>query len=95
MARTASVIEPYGRVEQISSGLCAGEPVTRQPEVRWSVVTQRDRPLELAWRPGPGRERQVDPLEILGPRLRVHVALSGRDPGVPKKLLNEASVCVS
>lgn len=38
-----------------------------------------------------GREREIDPLEILRPRLGMHVALRGRDPRVSKELLHEAA----
>src|ERR1700691_2560023 len=39
-------------------------------------------------------ERQVDPFEILGPCLRMHVALCRRDARVSEELLNEARVSV-
>ena len=65
-----------------------------EPERRWESSRSAIGlgPRRLAGRPG--REREVDPLKILGPCLGMHVALCGRDARVPEELLYEARVSV-
>lgn len=63
------------------SALCRGTTLVTPPLPTRSIL-------------GDDAKREVDALDILWPCLRVHIALRGRDPRVPKEVLDEARVGV-